>query len=89
MPSQYKYSERNLLRVMTSANSPESRSIGICRSHITRQSRPDVNAIARIIVRTHGVQVYPQVVGDPYGVFDVSAGLLLESTYHMAHDALM
>jgi len=59
-------------------------------AHIVPQSRPDVSSRVLRLQGSINVeqQIYNLLQGDSYGMFEASAGLLLQKTYHKSYDAL-
>jgi len=57
-------------------------------AHVVPQSRPDVTTFAHFQLVLTDTQVYKEVHGNSYGMFEASAGLLLQKTFHKSYDAL-
>lgn len=61
----------------------------VCNAaHIVPQSRLDVSMFAHVRFVLSCTPVYKELQGDSYGMFEASAGLLLQETFHESYDAL-
>lgn len=86
-PSQAGFREELLIRDGACILTDEVSSLVYDAAHVVPQSRPDVNALHNLSMMLTCTQVYKELQGDSYGMFEASAGLLLQITYHESYAA--